>query len=283
MIAVGFGALAGCSAPGPVVDLRDPAAPDVFPIDRGAARWQGVGRQLAREILDNRAAWGKLPARPSVAVMPLSSESQSTTQLGVVLAGGIETALLDANCLRLVDRRSVDQVLREQDLCLALSDSQVSRVGKAISADVIITGTLTVAGGNLVGEARLTSVPTGELLAKATFEQQVDARTSPWLMYVQRPSDKGKIAGELPPLTLYYDILAQRQTAPGRFDEILVREGTALRSAAGPEVRRGGGQGGGGQGRRRGGAGRQRGDRDRRQGTRRALPGAALRNARSVP
>ena len=148
----------------------------------------------------------------------------------MVVAGGIEHALLDANRMRLLDRRAVDQILREQDFCMALSGNQVSRVGKAISADALLTGTLAVTGRSLVGEVRLTSVQTGELLARAVFERPMDDQTASLLTYVQRPRERGKIVGELPPLTLYYDILAQRETKAGQFDEVVVREGTSLRS-----------------------------------------------------
>ena len=166
--AIGLWALAGCSIPSPVDAGRERTGP-VGSLDPGGARWQAVGKELAGKILDNSAAWGKLPPSPAVAVLPLSSESQSTTQLGMVVAGGIEHALLDANRMRLLDRRAVDQILREQDFCMALSGNQVSRVGKAISADALLTGTLAVTGRSLVGEVRLTSVQTGELLARAVF------------------------------------------------------------------------------------------------------------------
>jgi hypothetical protein len=148
----------------------------------------------------------------------------------MIVAGGVEAAFLDANRMRLVDRQALTQVLREQDLSLALSDSQVSRVGKAIAADALLTGTLTMGDKCLVGEVRLTSVRTGELLAKVVFEWPTDAEIMSLLAYVQRPRDKGQTPGELPPLTLYYDILAQRETRAGQFEEIVVRGWTSLRS-----------------------------------------------------
>jgi hypothetical protein len=50
------------------------------------------------------------------------------------------------------------------------------------------------------------------------------------MLYVQRPTEKvGQQAG-LPPLMLYYDVLAQRETGGGRLEEVIVREGSALRS-----------------------------------------------------
>jgi formylglycine-generating enzyme required for sulfatase activity len=198
--------------------------------NHGQHYWQRVGRKFTERLLADRQA---IPDKARVAVIPLDVDGRGITQLGVALAGGIESAVIETARCRLVDRQTLEQVLREKDLAFAdLSDmSRAAQATRLLSADFLINGTLTDTGNELQAAMRLVNVPGGEVVATAAFPLPKDDHAAPLMkVVVQRASHRPATGGELPPLALNYDVLAQREVSPGRFEEVIVRDGATLHS-----------------------------------------------------
>ncbi len=198
----------------------------------GHAKWERLGTTLFDALLA-RADADTLPPKGSrVAVMPLGSDGRATSELGLMIAGGIESAVMGAGKYRVVDRRTIDTVLTEKDLAYAdLTDlSKTAQASKAMAADVLITGHLTDGASEVQGDVRLVKVSSGQVLAGHSFSLPKDEDVRSLMVWVQRPQDRKRPGGELPPLILSYDVLAQRAVSSGGFEEVLVREGATLRS-----------------------------------------------------
>jgi len=199
----------------------------------GEVYWRRVGQSAIKSLLAPMADKAVISEKARVAVVPLTLEGRGTTQIGVVLASGIESALIETGMYRIVDRQTFDQVLAEKDLAFAdLSDkSKVAQATRVLAADLLVNGTLVDLGAELRGMLRLVDVAKGEVLANANFSLPKDANVQSLMsVVVQRPRARPTDGGELPPLALNYDVLAQRELSGGRFEEVIVRDGSTLRS-----------------------------------------------------
>jgi len=198
----------------------------------GQVYWHRVGRKVVEPLVAPAIRTGAIPKDAHVAVIPPALDGRGTTQLGILLGSGIESALIETGTFRIVDRQTLDQVLSEKDLAFAdLTDaSKASLASKALAADLLVNGTLTDTGNELQGTLRLVGVAKAEVLSTTAFSLPKDEKVGSLMVVVQRPRHRTDTGGELPPLVISYDVLAQREVSGGRFEEILVREGATLRS-----------------------------------------------------
>jgi TolB-like protein len=194
----------------------------------GPKSWSIASQQAVQEILSSHRLRDGLADKSAIAVVPLSSEGKGTTQLGVMLANGMESALLESGRFRVADRRTLDVVLNEKDLAMALAQDHIAELGHALSADALLVGSVALTDDKIVGEIRLVAVKKAEVLATSTFTLPADEETRSLMLYVQRPVEKVGQQAALPPISLYYDILAQRQKRAGQFEEIVVNEKSVL-------------------------------------------------------
>ncbi len=200
--------------------------------DHGQVRWSRIGQRLVVPLFEKAKAKAAVADGARVAVIPLASGDQGTTELGLVLAAGIEVAVLDLGPYRLVDRRTLDRVLAEKDLAFAdMSDmSRANAAIKALAADVLIVGDLADAGRSLQTDVRMVKVADAEVVAATGLSLQKDRELQSLTRIVQRPRQSQNTSGELPPLSLGYHVFGQRYLADGGFEEVIVREGSTLRS-----------------------------------------------------
>jgi TolB-like protein len=110
---------------------------------------------------------GRTPIR--VAVMRISVEEAEWKGMGDVLSEGLITQLFAKGNFNLVERAQVDQADKEigQSKGAKFDSATVKRLGRAVSADAIIVGTLFRSGPGPIVNCRMLDVETGEILATA--------------------------------------------------------------------------------------------------------------------
>jgi hypothetical protein len=152
----------------------------------------------------------KLPPGQVVAVLPFLDPDGGVRRLGVLAAEEVERVLL-ARGRRLTDRQHTAAVLREQDLQLALAPSvqTAQRAGRMAGADLLLLGSLSQTGRGILLSLRLIEVRTGRPLAVSGAREVPAAGLGELLWYVRRPAG-ADVAGELPPLSLRYELVSPR-------------------------------------------------------------------------
>lgn len=116
----------------------------------------------------------KLPAggaRPHLAVFTFDeiSSPQPEQGLGASLAEMLSTALINAGHYRLIERKQLQKVLEEQALSQsgALDSETAVVVGKIMSIDAIVVGSISTLANAVEADARILNVETGEAIAAA--------------------------------------------------------------------------------------------------------------------
>lgn len=168
---------------------------------------------------------GKLPAGASLAVLPFFDSDGAVRRAGVLASEEVERILLDRSA-RLVDRRHLDLVFREKDLQMTAdaSGETLRRTGKLAGADVLIVGSLTLAGPRVLVGLRAVDVRTGRPLGVAQARTVAAAPLANLMWYVRRPAVQSA-GGELPPLSLRYELLC-----PGPRGEASLADGSTVPS-----------------------------------------------------
>jgi TolB-like protein len=110
-----------------------------------------------------RAGQGK-----TIAVLEFPNLEDQTSNLSRLVSERLTTELVRTLMPRgrVVERRQVIQVLTERGLAQAnLTSDQVRQIGQLLGADAVVLGTHTIVGRNLVVNARLVTVPAGNVAA----------------------------------------------------------------------------------------------------------------------
>src|ERR1035437_1147788 len=114
--------------------------------------------------------------KPMVAVLPFSSRVLDTRAIdGLVSAMGSE--LINTGAFRVMERSQMDGILKEQGFQQSgACDGQecAIEVGKLLSVDQMVLGTIAKVGSTYTLTARLVSVQTGEVLKSVTRNSKAD-------------------------------------------------------------------------------------------------------------
>lgn len=116
---------------------------------------------------------------PMVAVMPFTGRTLDSDALETI-AATLATDLLNTGTFRVMERSQMASILKEQGFQQsgACDGSECAvEVGKLLSVDGMVVGTVGKVGGTYVMNARLVSVQTGEVLRSTsrTSRAEVDA------------------------------------------------------------------------------------------------------------
>jgi curli biogenesis system outer membrane secretion channel CsgG len=110
-------------------------------------------------------------SRPHLAVFTFAETSaQQTVQgWGASLAEMLTTALINSGHYRIIERKQLEKVLEEQALGQsgALDSETAVVVGKLMSLDAIVIGSISALASTLEADARILDVETGEAIAAA--------------------------------------------------------------------------------------------------------------------
>lgn len=152
---------------------------------RDRARQEAIAKTAARLVSTASAGgdsdgWSTLPL--TVSVMPLEEKGAPATRLGetAFLEGSLRSGLEASKGVQLVDRALLGSVLNELELSsAALTDESTAlRVGKIMSARVLIGGTLVRLGDEAQVTLKLVDTETTRILKSVNLIFDVDDRAS---------------------------------------------------------------------------------------------------------
>jgi hypothetical protein len=128
----------------------------------------------------------------------------------------------------LVERSRLDTVVKELNLSMSgyIDERSEKLLGKMIGAGGLLTGTVTDLGDTLDVTVRMIQTESGEVLAVAETELMKDGKLQGLagrVLAVPPPNYR-------PPLELRMNLIAQRKTESGRYEEVEIHEGAVLRS-----------------------------------------------------
>ena len=121
-------------------------------------------------------------AEPRVAVLPFKDLSGAHPSVGEAIAETVTSDLRAVPSVRVVERGSVDRVLHELELTARRADLDVPstvKVGRLLSATLIVIGSYQNEGGAIRINARFVEVQTGEVAGSAKVDGAVIARAPP--------------------------------------------------------------------------------------------------------
>ncbi len=152
---------------------------------------------------------GALPANSATAVMPLTDTDGAVRRIGVVAAELIQQKLL-AMGHRIVDRQNMNALLAEADVQLASQDEgkAVDELGRISGADTIVLGRISQVGDAVLLSAKAVDVHTSEILAVSPLQSLPGSSLDELMWYVRR-SKATSSTGQLPPLSLRYELVGQ--------------------------------------------------------------------------
>lgn len=125
--------------------------------------------RLSRRILAAHAALPEARFRSRVAVLDFEDgfEYARRTRLGFSVSELLASHLIrNAKGLRVVERKQLDRVLSELELQLSgfLSEPEAARLGDLVGADLLLLGSVSEAGEDVIIVARLVETDTGAAL-----------------------------------------------------------------------------------------------------------------------
>ncbi len=131
--------------------------------------------EMARQL---SAADRRLPNR-TVAVYGFEVIGRPGDSYAVYATEKLTHELVNAGKLLIIERSRLDQVLKEQNLSLsgALDASTAARIGKLLSVDAVITGTIRVTDTRTEFIARVIQSESGIILASADVFVSVEGKT----------------------------------------------------------------------------------------------------------
>ena len=208
--------------------VYSPSAPDA-----GATRPMrpAAGKPARPDVSDvlrktsHRLAAGLISALPRakrVAVLPLADAGGGVRRLGALLAEGVAQEII-ASGRRVVDRANLNTLLAERDFQLTTMASAPSRTraGAIAGADILILGTTSATGREVIASIRAVDVQTGNVLAAGKPVSVPGAALGRLMWYVRRPGE----SGTLPPLSLQYDFITR-----GSGGETRLGDGSTVRA-----------------------------------------------------
>jgi hypothetical protein len=106
----------------------------------------------------------KIPQKFTIAVANVSSTDTKTSEY---IIGELEFHFVSSGKFRIVDRKRLDQIMREQKFQMSgnVSDDSAVSIGNMLGADVIIIGEVTENSPNKRLSAKAIDVTTGEILS----------------------------------------------------------------------------------------------------------------------
>ncbi len=166
-----------------------------------------------------------LPSDSVTAVMPLADTDGAVRRIGVVAAELIQQKLL-AKGHRIVDRQNMNALLAEADIQLLGMNGGVTmaEAGKLLGAKTIVQGTVSQAGDVVLLSARAVDVQTSEILAGSGFETLPRRSLEQLMWYVRRSKDTPS-NGQLPPLSVRYELVSQTNRS-----EVRLADGATVQS-----------------------------------------------------
>ncbi len=163
--------------------LRDAELRSKLAQDR--ARQNAIAKTAARLVASNAResqgdGWSTLPL--TVSVMPFEEKGAPAARLGetAFLEGSLRAGLEDSKGIQLVDRALLGSVLSELELSSsALTDQQTAlRVGKIMSARVLVGGTIVRLGDEAQVTLKLVDTETTRILESVNVIFEIDDRAS---------------------------------------------------------------------------------------------------------
>jgi curli biogenesis system outer membrane secretion channel CsgG len=139
---------------------------------------------------------------PTVAVIDFDSfmmgEGGGSVQLGKALSSMLVTEFSGREGLRVLERRQLNDLLREQDLSLSgrIDDSQAIELGKMLGVQYIFTGQVTSIVENLRMDVRAIDVETTEIVSVA---KRTDKTTELFSVVVSLADEFGDALNLTPP------------------------------------------------------------------------------------
>jgi hypothetical protein len=127
---------------------------------RSASKTDEVIDRISEKFIDG------LPGKSIIAVLNISSSDKASA---VFIADELEFRLSDSKKFTLVDRKSLDAVLSEQQFQLSgeVSEESACSIGNILGASIVITGTISGTGTSRRLTLQALDVQTAEILSTA--------------------------------------------------------------------------------------------------------------------
>jgi PBP1b-binding outer membrane lipoprotein LpoB len=121
---------------------------------------QGLEEALSKAA---EALTADLPQNATVAILNVMSSNFSTAEYAV---NELEYKLVESKKFRIVDRRRIDQIRREQNFQLSgdVDDNSAVSIGKILGARIVITGSINSSGNSQWLYLRVLDVQTGQII-----------------------------------------------------------------------------------------------------------------------
>lgn len=114
----------------------------------------------------------KLPHK-TVAVMDFTDINGKDSEEGKLLAEQITTLLINNSNVKVIERKELDKVMKEQTLNQqGITEGGDQETGKILKADAVISGTIFHNDKNEEINARMIDVITGEIYCAANYQRQ---------------------------------------------------------------------------------------------------------------
>jgi len=189
-----------------VASAKTAPAPTTRPTAPAASKLIG---EACKTLADRFAA--KLPKGATLAVVPFTDESKGVRRLGTLASAMLE-AKLQAAGYRLAERRELNAIVAEHNI----HQLNTSEFLKLFKADYLIYGQTVSSSREIVLLARAVRVggQSGEVTRIEPASLQAAALRD-WMWYVRRPP-QNRTQGQLPPLTVNYELLTPTQSGRTR-------------------------------------------------------------------
>jgi|GEM_PF-3184629 len=165
LIGLGLAILSACASPPPITQDVPIALADLDldpePISKTSIT--AAISQYQQMILDSISEHSGRGHRPAVAVLDIVSDDM---ELGVFTAEELILRLVRTRRFRVVDRDSIEILLREQNFQLSgmVSDETMVSIGRFIGAAVVVTGQIMQRQGRFDLSLRILDVETAEII-----------------------------------------------------------------------------------------------------------------------
>jgi hypothetical protein len=127
-------------------------------------------------LLAGSAVFAAGPDKPLVAVVPISARSVDSASVAVV-EDAISSELVKSHKVRVMERVQMDRILKEQGFQQTMSCDQgncTMEIGRLLSVNMLLTGSLGKIGGTYSLSLRLVDVGTGEVTSSVTRTEKGD-------------------------------------------------------------------------------------------------------------
>lgn len=133
---------------------------------------QGGLDQRVSDLSQQIASKMSAKQKTTVAVIEFTDLQGNVTDFGRFLAEELVTRLGDLQKFRVIERQLLNKIITEQKLSLTsiVDPASAQQLGKILSVDAIVAGTVTNLAQSIRVNARLISTETGEVFATATAD-----------------------------------------------------------------------------------------------------------------